>query len=471
LNENDGERVAEPPTANTGTIRPGSPLDTSVRAVLEGSRWLVAEGEPVATAAVIAALESAGCIVRSIDAEGRRVPLLGPFDAQIVLSDTAQDARLLGERLRLHPGLRWASILRFAWSSLWRPGESAPTVALLATRATGLLEAERALRELVRTGPARFTPSVETLGPVRTLRALSSGEVLRVCFAAAEQQGRVEVGGGLVLNATHQGSDGRVVAGEEAFAAVLELAHAEVTVERRDRPEALTLVAPLEEALALAMMSRPPRFDAVQPPRLAHDSRRGSVALASRPAPQPRVAANTMDDRTARSWPARALAGALLGASLGLAVAYQATRDDDEVELPEALATTRAPEAGVPLAAPAAGGASAPTPAPAVARPPVAPAPAARLAEPPAGAGPRELAEHARAALAAGDTLRAVRWAELAVEQRKRRADYRLLYGDALAADGQRERALRQYSLALARRPGDRAIVRRIEALQERPGS
>jgi hypothetical protein len=467
--------VSEPRRAKTGgTIVPGSPLETSIRAVLHGSRWLVVEGEPNATHAIVVALESMGCVVRCLDAEGRKVPQLGPFDAQIVLSDSAQDARLLGERLRMHPGVRWASVLRFAWSSLWMPGETTPTVALLATRAHGLLEPDRALAELVRVGPAWFTPSVETLGPVRTLRALcGQGDVLRVHFAAADRQARVEVGGGLILNATFQDSDGRVIAGEEAFASVLELAHAEVTVERRERPEVLSLVAPVEEALALAMISRPPRFE-VEPPRPlpplsppVFGEARSREALASRPAPQARLAANTLDERPRRFGPAAALAGAVIGATLGVVIAYRATREAPPAETPPALI------AGQLQTPPPA----APSPPAAVQRPvarvphPVAPPLTADLDAPPPGTSARELERQARAALVAGKSSQAVRLAERAVAMRKKRWEYRLLLGDALAADGQPERALRQYAAALARRPGERTILERIERARGRPGS
>jgi hypothetical protein len=471
--------VSEPRRAKTGgTIVPGSPLEASIRAVLHGSRWLVVEGEPGATEAIVAALESMGCVVRCLDAEGRKGPLLGPFDAQIVLSDSAQEARLLGERLRTHPGLRWASVLRFAWSSLWLPGETTPTVALLATRAHALLEPDRALGQLVRTAPASFTPSVETLGPVRTLRALCAhGDVLRVHFAAADRQARVEVGGGLVLNATFQDRDGRVIAGEEAFAAVLELVHAEVTVERRERPEVLSLVAPVEEALALAMISRPPRFDVeaprplptLPPPRVVLEEPRAREALASRPAPQARLAANTLDDeRPKRLGPAAAVAGALIGATLGVVIAYRATRESPAPEAPPPALTTGQVEAA-PAEEPAVAAAARPAPrapAEAAARPV-----AGRVGEPPPGTPARELERHVRRALEAGETSQAVRWAERAVAMRKKRWEYRLLYGDALAADGQPERALRQYAAALARRPGERTILERIERLRSRPGT
>jgi hypothetical protein len=234
-----------------------------------GTRWLVVDGDSVVADRMACELRDAGCMVKLIDPEGRQVPQLGPYDAQILVTDVAHDMRFLGERLMLHGGMRWASTMRVNWSELWIEGERTAALGMLAARAVTLLEPDHALRELARSGLPRFNAPFEMLGPVRMLRALCThDEVFRVTFNTVQEHARVDLAGNLVLGAAFMGRDGTTLSGEAALANIVELSGARADVERRPRPETLSLVAPLDEAIERAISTQLGRRETDESPTL-----------------------------------------------------------------------------------------------------------------------------------------------------------------------------------------------------------
>lgn len=75
---------------------------------------------------------------------------------------------------------------------------------------------------------------------------------------------------------------------------------------------------------------------------------------------------------------------------------------------------------------------------------------------------PYAFAGAARACLALGRNDEAVRFAERAVANRRRRAVFRILLGDAVAATGDRARAEREWEEALALDPEDASAHARL---------
>lgn len=75
---------------------------------------------------------------------------------------------------------------------------------------------------------------------------------------------------------------------------------------------------------------------------------------------------------------------------------------------------------------------------------------------------PRAMAGYGRLYVARGDANRAVRWARKAVKRRSRRAPYHVLYGDALALEGNLAGARKAWRRALAIDPGNRAARERL---------
>ena len=84
------------------------------------------------------------------------------------------------------------------------------------------------------------------------------------------------------------------------------------------------------------------------------------------------------------------------------------------------------------------------------------------------GRHPHALAAMAAWYLARNDGAEALRWAERAVNVRRRRASYRILKGDALAALGHEEEARSAYRRALVYQPDNAEALARL-GIQEQP--
>ena len=75
---------------------------------------------------------------------------------------------------------------------------------------------------------------------------------------------------------------------------------------------------------------------------------------------------------------------------------------------------------------------------------------------------PQAMAGYARLYIAKGDGDRAVKWAKKAVRKRSRRAQYHVLYGDALILQGDADAARKAWRKALAIEPENRAAKSRL---------
>jgi Flp pilus assembly protein TadD len=75
---------------------------------------------------------------------------------------------------------------------------------------------------------------------------------------------------------------------------------------------------------------------------------------------------------------------------------------------------------------------------------------------------PQAMAGYGRLYLARGNAERAVVWARRAVKRRSRRAPYHVLYGDALALDGNLAGARKAWRRALSVDPSNRAARARL---------
>jgi Tfp pilus assembly protein PilF len=77
-------------------------------------------------------------------------------------------------------------------------------------------------------------------------------------------------------------------------------------------------------------------------------------------------------------------------------------------------------------------------------------------------ANPQAMAGYATLYLKAKDGDRAAKWAEKAVRKRSRRAEYQVLYGDALRLQGDPEAARKAWRKALAIDPRNKAARARL---------
>jgi Flp pilus assembly protein TadD len=75
---------------------------------------------------------------------------------------------------------------------------------------------------------------------------------------------------------------------------------------------------------------------------------------------------------------------------------------------------------------------------------------------------PQAMAGYARLYIALKDGERAAKWAKKAVRKRSRRAQYHILYGDALALEGDSAGARKAWRKALALEPENRAAKSRL---------
>lgn len=219
---------------------------------LKGTRWLVVDTDATCADALACALRDQGAQARLVDLAGGGLRRLQGWDAQLVLADARARLDPLRRELAIEPSLRWASLLPVDWQQLWPDFAEAPALGVLGELAHPLLKADRTLHELALGAAPAFSAPLDQIGPVRILRAVQDApDVFRVRFDSGQLAAYVEMANGLVLNAVAKQRGGAGSAfGQQAMRRILELRDGKASVQRRARPEGLSLVMPLEQALA-----------------------------------------------------------------------------------------------------------------------------------------------------------------------------------------------------------------------------
>ncbi len=353
-----------------------------------------------------------------------------------------------------------------------------------------------------------------------------ANDVFRVTFANEGAQGHVELAGKLLLGAWFQRGTDPMLMGAEALAGAIDMDSALVTVRRKVRPKAPWFVKPLDEALELALHSIRERrlgehddsptmriapeliAEAVGDEALDPESEATRIMVVpSTPAPGVQtpsthtpsaqaLSAHTLSAHTpsastpipslppARSgglprlsMPAALGALAVLGllaAGLSLMRSSAPTSAVTPGRASSQAEASVAPGAGAVLRTPiisksqaSAGaviGRAAPKPSTAplpTKRSPKAATPTARLTDL-QSRNITGLAARAKSALLSRDLVSARALAERAITLRPRRAEFRLLYGDVLAASDRHQEALAQYREGLRLRPQSRTLQQRL---------
>jgi len=248
---------------------PASLLDDEV---LGSLRLLLVDDDPERGAAFVRALRGLGGVVVQTTTDGRGLLEAANLDPEIVLGAPGTDDALemgLGRKLRAHPRLRWAGIVRLGdGPGMPDPGDD-DFGARVAALVRPLVTADRRLERLARTR-RQFAARVDSIGPIRTLRALGRADgSLRLTLSSPQALAELDLSDGLIAGATWielvEGTP-RELVGTPALAALLELRSGLVFVERRARPELLDIMVPVEEAVGATHPAAPATAPVDEPP-------------------------------------------------------------------------------------------------------------------------------------------------------------------------------------------------------------
>ena len=229
---------------------------------LEGCRVAILDPDPGNADALAQALRERGAEVVVLSVNPESLERAEALDPDVVLVEPRDFAGSCWEIVRAiwqHPRLRFATVMLASPEPIGPGGSTALDVHGVseAIRAANA-ECER-IRDAALTGkPQLFT--LESLGPVRTLRALLSARCsLRVEFACPELTIEVDLSDELVVGA--QGGPGAIVSGAylgpHALAVLLWQDEGNVRVRPVERPAVTNIMAPLGAALhgALAVQA------------------------------------------------------------------------------------------------------------------------------------------------------------------------------------------------------------------------
>ena len=244
-------------------------------AALRGLRVLLVVLDPVRADALASELRSRGATVAVADASGRGLERARGLDPEVVIIDAAGiegPGFAVVKACRRDPRLRWASMLVAQWEELWPEGAGSPDMPRLASRLAPLIEPDRTIGERA-IKETSFDTRLELIGPSRMLRALARVEpTLHITVRNPRCVVDVDLSQGLVVGAVAkregQPAGTPLLEGHAALAALLALGSGRVRIERRTNPQSANVMAPIEEALAIAAGEEPPLPASVPPPSL-----------------------------------------------------------------------------------------------------------------------------------------------------------------------------------------------------------
>ena len=152
-----------------------STLEADARRVA-GMRLVLVGDDPSRADVLAGELRRVNVEVVVVDVRGNGLDRARELDPDVVLIDEEAvrgDGFELVRRVREDARLRWASLLVVATDELWPKARSAPLLPKLIARLGPLSLPSRTLRERMAAGEA-FDTRLETLGPVRILRAAAA---------------------------------------------------------------------------------------------------------------------------------------------------------------------------------------------------------------------------------------------------------------------------------------------------------
>lgn len=235
---------------------PPSALDAS----LADLRVVVLEPSRAALGEIVEVVRRAGARALAIDAGGAGVGRARALAPDVIVLDEAAladwSAPAMTAILR-DVRLSWASVLVTSEDELRLSGSDAFDAARLTAGVRRLVSADDQLTESARNGEG-FAARLEATGPVRLLRALlRASRHVYVEVAHPSAYVEIELARELVVGARATGPGGERAVGHAALATLLALSSGRVRVAARDAPSLPNLMAPLDDALAVAMHERP----------------------------------------------------------------------------------------------------------------------------------------------------------------------------------------------------------------------
>jgi tetratricopeptide (TPR) repeat protein/DNA-binding NarL/FixJ family response regulator len=202
-------------------------------------------------------------IVTDLDPTEARFERLRQVDPTVLMigeSHVYGAGHSLLRRMRQDTRLRWASQLVVRWEDVWSDRTGELGIQRFESTLAGLAEPEAALKSRADV-KAPFDTRLETMGPARSLRALSlCGHALRVSVHNPRAEITVDLSDGLVVGAAGRalGDAPKTFEGASALAALLLLGSGRVHVEAVDQPATANVMAPVDVALNMADSEAPP---------------------------------------------------------------------------------------------------------------------------------------------------------------------------------------------------------------------
>jgi DNA-binding response OmpR family regulator len=258
----------------------GEPAGRGDLSILQGLRIILVDSDASRADTLAQELRSRGSVVAVADPSARGIERARGLDPQVVIVDQAgidgtgfEVVRAIRRDVRL----RWAAMLVAPWAEIWPEHAATPDLAELAQRLAPLVTHDRELRTRATT-ETKFDARLEITGPSRMLRVLASLQgPFHVVVQSRKASVEVDVAEGLVVGARATRSAGEPIEGTRALAALLVMASARVTVEKRPNPSTANVMAPIEEALARASQEAAPIPVSQPPPPIAAGA--GAAAL------------------------------------------------------------------------------------------------------------------------------------------------------------------------------------------------
>ena len=132
------------------------------------------------------------------------LPRIRDFDPEVVLFDPAAlegTGLALTRSLNADERMRWASVLRTPFTRFWPDDEQQPDLQQLATMLAPLVDAERSLRQRVRS-ESHVVTELDRIGPNRLLRILEEFDgAFGVTVENPEARSELTLAGGSVVTA------------------------------------------------------------------------------------------------------------------------------------------------------------------------------------------------------------------------------------------------------------------------------
>ncbi len=280
--------------------------------IFQGLRIILVDTDASRADTLSQELRARGSVVAVADPSARGIERARGLDPQVVIVDAAgidgtgfEVVRAIRRDVRL----RWAAMLVAPWAEIWPENAATPDLAELALRLAPLVTHDRELRVRATEEP-KFDARLEVTGPSRLLRVLASlPGPFHIRVQSRKATVEVDVAEGLVVGAKATRAAGDELEGMRALAALLVMASARVTIERRPNPATANVMAPVEEALARASQEAAP-IPVSQPPPAMQGS--PALARASKRSPFPTasdIGRGLFDDDGDASGPQRPPAG------------------------------------------------------------------------------------------------------------------------------------------------------------------